>query len=123
MSRPTNEVRQLRVKLTGGEIAKYSKELAKQNQDLKEVEEAKKEVVGKYDSQIKTIKLALLNLSRKVTTEEEDRNVDCWWDYDFAKGEKSLIRSDTGEVVETQIIRDEERQKSFLTETKSFTIP
>lgn len=45
---------------------------------------------------------------------EEDRDVECWWDYDFVNGEKKLVRSDTGEVVETQKIKDEERQKSFV---------
>lgn len=33
-----------------------------------------------------------------------------------------LIRSDSGEVIETHVIKDEERQRSFLTETKSFTM-
>lgn len=73
MSRTIKEVKQLRVLLSGGEIMQYSRDLAKQNQDIKEVEETKKEVVGKYDSQIKTIKLSLLNLSRKITTGDEER--------------------------------------------------
>lgn len=107
------EIRQLRVRLTENEVMNYSRELAKQSQDLEQIKKDKADITKKYASQIATAEAQIAVLSRKISTGEEDRDVECWWDYDYQAGKKTLVRGDTGEVVATAIITGEERQKSL----------
>ncbi len=49
-------------------------------------------------------------MSYIVEREAEARTGESSWRFDFMKNEKNLIREDTGEVVETKPMTDEERQ-------------
>lgn len=114
MSKTIKEIRQLMVKLTDDEIVKYSKELAKHSQDVVMLEDAKADAAKKYAAQIQTEKCIIKELSRKVEKGEEEREIECQWEYDFKEGFKRLFRNDTGEIVLKERIKDEERQKGFF---------
>lgn len=43
----------------------------------------------------------------------EDRDVDCRWEYNFTTGYKRLIRLDTHDVIEQQVMTTAERQKTI----------
>lgn len=114
MAKVIKEVRQLNVKLTEEELVRYSKELAKQSQDIVALEDAKADSAKKYAAQIQTAKCIIKELSRKVESGEEPRDIECQWEYDFKENIKRLFRNDTGEIVLKERIKDEERQMSFL---------
>ncbi|MCK5236445.1 MAG: hypothetical protein KAR06_05600 [Deltaproteobacteria bacterium] len=103
----------LPVKLTQEEVLHYSKELAKETQDLEEIEKRKKDVMADFGSQILKHKSEVGVLSRKISTGEEYRDIECEWNFDWKDGRKRLYRTDTGELLQTDKISDYERQQKL----------
>jgi len=77
---------------------------------IDDVERVKKQAAAEAKESSDRLESELRRLSYIVEREEEDRTVECFWRFDFMKNEKNLIREDTGEVVETKAMTDEERQ-------------
>lgn len=103
----------LPVKLTQDEMVNMSKDLARENQDLGQVEDKKKDVVADFAAQTKKHEANISRLSRMVSTETEYRDVDCVWDFDYKKGNKVLIRTDTKEKIDEREITQDDRQRKL----------
>ncbi len=107
----TVEERELKCVLNDEEILRYSRELAKKNQDKDDAEQAKKCVIADYKDKIESFTASIGLLARKISSGYEHRPVKCTWAYDYEKGKKTLFRDDTCERVDTADITPYERQQ------------
>ncbi len=99
--------------LTDEELLAYSKELAKASQDKEGTDRKRKEVADDYKAQITRLDAEISILSRKIGNGYEHRDIDCYWMPDWTTGRKSLIRTDTEEIVQTAAIEESERQNKL----------
>jgi len=98
--------------LTDEELIEYSKTLAAANQDHDEVEADKGHMAAEFKAREKKIEADISLYSRKVSDGYEFREIECYWDYDWKRGRKRLIRTDMRVEVdalvrETEITADE----------------
>ena len=100
----------LSCELTDGELIERSKQLAKANEDLADVEARKKDVVADFTAQQKRHEANIGVLSRVVSTGKEYRTVKCEWEINWTRGIKRLIRLDTQVIVKEAEIDQKERQ-------------
>jgi hypothetical protein len=112
----TTEKRNLDVELTDLEVAAYADSLAIDKINLDNMKEEKARSNKAYTESIKELDEALTEVAIKVRSKKEEREVECRWDYDFTLNTKTLIRTDTGEVVETRVIEASERQEQLIPE-------
>lgn len=113
-------IRNLPVKLTAEELEARSRELA----DAVKDEDGKRLDFLAWDAGMKEAKkdrkaqvtLAHAEASRLagiVESGEERRNVPCSWLYHLAGARAFLVRDDTGELVTTRVLQEDERQTSL----------
>ncbi len=98
------------VKLTPEEIVEHGDALAKANIDHEQAEKDKANITKQFASKIAGLEASIASHSMFITTKEEWRDVDCQWRFDFKSGIKDLIRTDTGECIESQNVTDNDRQ-------------
>lgn len=100
----------LEVRLTEKELKTASKLMAdafqKKGQLEAEVETFKADIKAK----VKELDEHIVCAAALVNTEKEYRIVECEESFDFEKGLKTTVRLDTGEVVKTDKVTNEERQ-------------
>lgn len=99
--------------LTDEELLAYSKDLAKASQDKEGTDRKRKEVADDYKAQLTKLDAEISILSRKIGNGYEHRDIDCYWLYDWTTGRKSLIRTDTAEIVQVSAIEESEKQKTL----------
>lgn len=104
-------VEHLSCALTEDELARYSQEMAELNQRKVEVEAEKKESMKDYGAKLQHLESNVNLIGRKIITKKEARDVNCFWEFDYTTGEKTLTRMDTGEIVKKETISAHERQK------------
>lgn len=97
-------------KLTESELKDYSKQLANSYDRRMEVEAGLATFKSQAQSQVKSIEGDIGRLSNLVSAEVEYRSVDCEMVYDFIHDEKILTRRDTGEVLRTDKLTNDEKQ-------------
>lgn len=97
--------------LTEDQVAGYSQDMAGLHQTKLEVEDQKKEMTKDFGARIQKFESDIHVLSRKITTKKEARDVNCFWEFDYTSGEKTLTRTDTGKVVKKETISAIERQR------------
>lgn len=105
--------KQLEVKLTEEEVLKYSRELARVNQDLASEEDKKKEIISDIANKINSFKTNITVLSRKISNGYEYRTVDVDVLFDYKKGMKYFVRRDTKETIEEGKLTDSDRQQEL----------
>lgn len=105
--------RNLACTLTEKEVLKYSKELSQmlstknaQESELANFQKQAKAKISQTEGRIG-------ELSEKVYSEKEFREINCEWRYDFAIGTKQLFRTDNGELIDTEIIAEYEKQEEM----------
>lgn len=108
----------LKTKLSESELKEYAKTLSEKYLEHGQLEADKKGVVAEYKAKTDTLEGQLGLLSQKVSTQQEWRDVECHWDYDWKTEKKRLVREDTGEIVREDKITQQDRQKLFPLETK-----
>ncbi len=100
------------VKLTLEEIIEHGDKLAKAEIDISQVEKDLANVKKQYAAKITELQASISSHSMFITTKEEWRDIECQWEFDFKKGTKNLVRTDTKEIIESQIkVTDNDRQK------------
>ena len=102
--------KELPCKLTPEELLTYSKLLAKEQEDKTEAESRKKDIASEYTATIGQHATTMSILSRKITSGQEHRIVECFYEHDWPNNEKTLYRSDTGQMVKIEEIEAYERQ-------------
>lgn len=118
MSAPTPEEkkisRHLRVDLTNDQMIEIGKELADATNELKEIENEKSEVLSSFTARIKAASAAIAVLSNKLRSGYEFKDVQCSVVYDRPiAGEKTITRLDTGDIIETCSMTEEEKQRQL----------
>jgi hypothetical protein len=105
---------QLRVQFTDPEINAIAKKLAEANADLIRAEEDKKAVTSQLKAKCEGIAARVGELSGKINSGFEYRNVPVVTTYDNPKvGMKTTVRMDTGEVVECEPMTLAEMQREL----------
>ena len=114
MTDPTKHRKEIRkmleVEYTPAEMSEMGLELARKTAELRTKEDNKKSVTSQLKSEIDNLTAGTNDLSNKINTGSEYRNVKCELEYDYEKGTKRIIRLDTAVVVYEGPIPDEERQ-------------
>lgn len=103
----------LEARLTEAEIRESGKRLA-EGIERRAIAEGRMDT---FKTQIKAelaeIEAVILKQTSMVATEREFRLVPVEIEYDFEAGKKTFVRKDTGEIVKTEPISEEERQLAF----------
>jgi len=102
--------KQLLCSLDENDILERGKELANVQLEKDRLEENVKAMKGR----IKSAEFDIGRLSRAVKDGEEERDINCRWQFDFGLGVKRLLREDTGEIVEESDLTADERQQSMF---------
>ncbi len=95
--------------LTEAELAERGQALAKLVPEIEEKEEEKKASAKVFKDQIDAMTEKSLKLSNAISTRSEERPVECHKQYDLRKATWKIVRLDTGEMVESGKMTDEER--------------
>ncbi|HDY67909.1 MAG TPA: hypothetical protein ENH85_08980 [Candidatus Scalindua sp.] len=103
----------LAVKLTKEELLEAGREVAKDLQGLSAIGNKKAKAAAEFKSEEKKLEEKIAVLSNKISTNEEDRYVNCEWNYDLKKDTKTLKRLDTDEIVRVEDITSSDRQSNF----------
>lgn len=103
--------RELSCVLSEPELLAYSRDQSRLLTDRHELEEKKKEVAAEYTSKIKSLDAGINVLTRKIITGSEMRDVKCEVTMRWQTGKKDTVRLDTKELVNTEDIREGERQQ------------
>lgn len=81
------------------------------------VEEEKKTVSSGYSDQLKALRGEMRQLAGQIRKKGAERAVDCVTEFHNPEvGMKTTIRTDTGEVVKTEPMTNEERQENLFEE-------
>lgn len=104
------EVRTLSCKLTAEELDKAKTDLSLTCREEEDVTEEKKANGNAFKTRLEEIALKRRSLVGKIESRTEHRPVECEWMFDYKKATKTLVRTDTGEAVQTVTLTERERQ-------------
>ncbi len=102
--------RKLPVLLEEPELVKYGEELAHVHKHINTLMEDKARITAAMKPHTKRIEELVVILD----TKSEEQEVKCRWDISWTTGIKTLFRTDTWEEVETDLIRESERQQHLF---------
>ncbi len=85
-------------------------DLARKTAELRTKEDQKKSVISQLKSEIDNLVAQTNDISNRINSGGEYRNVKCELEYNYETNKKTIIRTDTMEVVYDGEIPDEERQ-------------
>jgi hypothetical protein len=103
-------LRNLRCELTNEEVRLKGEQLAAALINAEKIQETAESAKQHYKAQIQAEQGTAKILQRQVAERAEYKEVRCHWEYHYSAGSKSLVRDDTGEIVETVAIGDNETQ-------------
>ena len=106
--------RKLPVQLNDEEIADRGRAVAKAVEERAALQEAKKEADADINGKIKEQGGIIRTLSRVIATGTEEREIEVEVKKDNESRTVSVIREDTGEVVETRPMTAEELQQNLF---------
>jgi len=95
---------------TPKELVEIAQDMAQNHQELRAVEDEKKSAASQFKAQADAITAQLNILSENYRNGYVYKNLDCILTFDFKKKERTYTRPDTGEVVKTEPMRDEDFQ-------------
>ncbi len=105
--------RDLRCVLTSVEFEQRAHQLAtmeKQSGDMKiDHKKRRAEILAEKNE----IEGSIRRKARDVRTKTEERAVECEWRADFKKNVVELIRTDSGDTIDTRKLTDEDRQRQL----------
>jgi len=103
----------LEVRLSERELKQASKLLADALQKKGQLEAETESFKADVKSKVKEFDEQIARCAYLVNTEKEIRQVECEEQFDWDKSLKMIVRLDTGEVVNTVKVTNEERQMFF----------
>lgn len=107
--------RTLPVRLTPDELLEVGGDLARSSNELKDIENRKAEVNAQFAAELKKAKAEIEISSRKISTQEEMREVDCDVIINTSEFKKTIVRTDTGVVVREENLTSEDLQMELQT--------
>ncbi len=106
----TNTSRNLFCVLTDSERLDRGRKLAELEENYDTCTVEKKAAVDSFKDRESAIEAGIKQLVPIIRDGMERRSVECEWRYHWSELTKELMRLDTGEIIETEIISAEERQ-------------
>jgi hypothetical protein len=104
----------LQYKFAPDELLTLGRELGESQIALRQLDDDRKRVADEWKSKISTSEAHINNLSNKVSTGYEYRDVDCEMTYDDPKsGQKTIRRLDSGEIVKVMRMDPNEMQEEL----------
>ena len=104
----------LRYDFTEPEFVEHARTLGRLNQELARAEDRKKSVTAELAADVKRHQDEVANQSRLVSNGYEYRDIECEIQFHVPeKGKKTIIRTDSGEVVRVGFMTGEEMQGAF----------
>lgn len=101
----------LKCQFTEDELKDISKKLAYENKNFDELEDAKKSVTSEFTSKLNTARGNISKLSSNINNGYEYRAVDCTVELNTPEvGQKTIVRTDTGEIVRIEAMNSREKQ-------------
>lgn len=113
MGRQSKCVEYLPCELTPDELKQYSELMADSWSAKLRAEEQLKSVSTTIKSEIQVAEGKINKCAELVNSKREWRNVECSVEWDFKKKIKKIVRVDTGELVKTHPISDQEMQEDL----------
>ncbi len=113
MAQKTQKIRVTKpmpVKLTDAEVLKYGRDAARAVADRTRIEAEFDSVKADYKSKIGEQTAIIGKLSPRIHSGIETRDVECEEVRNWTKGTATVTRMDTGEVVESRPMREDEKQ-------------
>lgn len=104
----------LQCSLTAKEIYEAGKSLSDALKRVRELENRLDSVKQQIKGEMTTAEGDVAKYSGLVSSEKEHRMVDVEVRFDFKANKKEVVRIDTGELIKTDTITDEERQKVMV---------
>jgi hypothetical protein len=113
------ETRSLPVKLTQEELDLRRDKLAELVRDISTAEQARSDAASAAKKEIDKLDASAGSIAREIRERSEYRQVEVTREKDYRRRIEEVIRSDTGEVVDSRVLGDDEMQgKLFEVETK-----
>lgn len=106
--------RRLICKLADDEILVRGQQLANAERDWTDVERERKRYADDFKRNLDGIAGRIDTLSASIRDREEIRDVECVVQDDHARLKHTVIRLDTGEVIETYDFTEKERQGTLI---------
>lgn len=110
----TMVTKKLPVKLDDDELLDRGRALVQNMRKTAEAEEAREAENKRRKGDIALLEGVTARLSTAISTGTEDKDVDCEERKDFIHGTVTIVRMDTGEVVDQRVMSAEERQEKMF---------
>ena len=118
-TRPTKESNFLRYEFTQEERLKMGDDLAQAHNRVEEINEEEASMKAQIKQSRSGVEATIGMLSRNLANGFVMRNIECVIKYDDPNiGEVSIYRTDTGELVKTRAMNDQERQLDLPLDTQ-----
>ena len=101
-------------KLSDEELGEKAKEIADVYTEIDALEDEKKVRASEYTEKINERSRAMAELIEQVKTRSAPRPVECITRANDRLGEVDEVRTDTGEVIETRPMGEDERQRDMF---------
>lgn len=105
--------RQLPVRLTQGELEERGWSLSEANKIRRRIDVEKADANDTFKTRIKTADEEIYRLSEIVHSKSEYRPVLCHEARDYKRGVIEIVRRDSGEIIETRVMTEAERQREL----------
>lgn len=105
--------RTLPVKLTVPELVERGYMLADEQTKKRSIESAKKSANEDFKAKLETAEEEIARLTRIVHQKAEERPVKCREKRDYKRSVIEVIRLDTGEIVDSRVMTEAERQREI----------
>ena len=102
--------RNLMVELSEDEKKKYGRNLANLLYDKGQIEAEKKAAMDGFKEKLSSLEVDAGKLASAIRDGAEHRDVECEWVFHWDSLTKTLTRTDTGEIIETDMIGPDDRQ-------------
>jgi hypothetical protein len=110
--KPIKTTQYLKYAFSGHEREENARALARKTQALDEIERKKKQLMADLKAEQETAAAEVQKLARWVNDEYDYRMLDCMWHLHLPRnGMKTLVRVDTGELVEEREMNADELQE------------
>jgi hypothetical protein len=115
--RQSKEVLTVACVLSEQELLRYGMQLAAERPKEEQLDNELKEFADQVKAHKSKIKAVIADLSNRINQKKEYRSVECMIRYDFTRGDKIWIRTDTNEIVKREPIPGPEMQEEATLDT------
>lgn len=106
----------LKCEFTEKEILEFGGELARKHSEINELEDQKKRIVSDLKAKSEAADAEASILARKIQNKNEYRDVECQEVYNYVEKTVTIVRVDTGEIVKTRPMNENEKQELLFPE-------